>query len=107
MFHQVPGGSWTTPVVSEPFGRSRPFATRAKSLDAIAQFHSLNECIDAPGLRKQIEWIGLEQDQLSDLRPPPRCSLHGNRPAERVANEINLIGIYRQCRFDKACLIVK
>jgi hypothetical protein len=58
-------------------------------------------------LREEIKWIGLKQDQLGDATHQSRCSLHGNRTAERVTDEINLLGIMRQRGFDETCLIVK
>ena len=48
-----------------------------------------------------------KQDQPGDATHQSRRNLHSDRPAERVTDEINLVGICRQRGFDETCLIVK
>ena len=73
----------------------------------LPSLYSLSECIDAAELCEEINWIGLKQDQFSDAAGQSRRSLHGNRPAERMTNEINLARLVWQRGFDETCLIVK
>jgi hypothetical protein len=67
----------------------------------------MGKCIDATDLCEKIKWIGLEQDQSGDAARQLRRSLHGDRSAKRVTDEINLAGIDRQSGFDETGLIAK
>jgi hypothetical protein len=95
------------PIVGESFGCNRPLTERAKILDAVAQFHSLGECIDAAGLREEKEWVRLEQDERRDAMSQSRRNFHCDGAAERMTDKVDLVGVRGQRGLDKTRLIVE